>query len=35
MMVTHILMSWFKIFNSKQKTQNAQKDEKLVSEKKV
>ena len=31
-MTTHILISWFKTFDSKQKTQ---KDEKLVSEKKL
>ena len=29
-MITHILMSWFKTYNSKQKTQKAEKDEKLV-----
>ena len=28
-------MSWLKIFDSKQKTQKAQKDEKLVFEKKL
>ena len=28
-------MSWFKTFGSKQKTQKAQKDEKLVFEKKI
>ena len=34
-MIAHILMSWFKTFVSKQKTQKAQKDEKLVFEKKL
>ena len=29
-MITHILMSWFKTYNSKQKTQKAEEDEKLV-----
>ena len=30
MMVTHILIFWFETFNSKQKTQKAEKNEKLV-----
>ena len=34
-MITHIFMPWFKTFDSKQKTQKAQKDEKLVFEKKL
>ena len=34
-MITHILMTWFKTFDSKQKTQKAQKDGKLVFEKKL
>ena len=32
-MIAHMLKSWFKTFNSKQKTQKAQKDKKLVSQK--
>ena len=34
-MLTHILMSWFKTFDSKQKIKKTQKDEKLVLEKKL
>ena len=34
-MITHILISWFKTFDSKQKTQEAQKDKQLVFEKKL
>ena len=34
-MITHILVSWFKTFDSKQKTQKAQKEEKLVFQKKL
>ena len=33
-MITLILISWFKTFESKQQTQKAQKDEKLIFEKK-
>ena len=33
-MITHILMSWFKTFDSKQKTQETQKDEELVFQRK-
>ena len=34
-MIIHILMSLFKTFDSKQKTQKAQKDEKLPFQKKL
>ena len=34
-MITYILMSWFKTFDSKQKTQKAKKDQNLVFEKKL
>ena len=34
MIITHILISWFKTFESRQQTQKAKKDEKLVFEKK-
>ena len=34
-MIIHILMSWFKTFDSKLKTQNAQKDKRLVFQKKL
>ena len=33
-MITHILLSLFKTFDSKQKTKKAQKDKKLVFQKK-
>ena len=33
-MITHILVSYFKTFDSKQKPQEAQKDEKLVFQRK-
>ena len=35
MIITRILMSWFKSFDSKQKTEHAHKDEKLVLKKKL